>query len=311
LPRSGEVISGKRTERHLKEQAVNETLVYAVISLSAIGVISAIILYFVAQKFKVIEDPRIDIVADLLPGANCGGCGLAGCRAFAEEVVRTEDLSKINCPVSGNEAMKQIAAAMGLEAPEKDPLIAVVRCSGNRKNAPQKVVYDSAASCSFAHALSAGESGCPNGCLGLGDCVVSCKFDAIWIDELTGLAVVSDELCVACGACVTACPRSIIELRLKGKKDRRIFVSCVNTERGGPARKNCQVACIGCGKCVKECPYDAITMENNLAYIDFAKCRLCRKCTPVCPTGSILETNFPVRREKSDETEKVSETSEA
>lgn len=289
---------------------MNETLLYAVISLSAIGITAAIILYFVAQKFKVIEDPRIDVVAELLPGANCGGCGLAGCRAFAEEVVKTEDLSKLNCPVSSSEAMKQIASAMGLEAREKDPMIAVVRCSGSRVNAPQKVVYDGASSCSFAHALSAGESGCPNGCLGLGDCVVSCKFDAVYIDEVTGLPVVSDEKCVACGACVTACPRSIIELRLKGKKDRRIFVSCVNTEKGGPAKKNCAVACIGCGKCVKECPYDAITLVNNLAYIDFNKCRLCRKCEPVCPTGAILETNFPARKEKPGEPESVPQTTE-
>lgn len=289
---------------------MNETLVYAVISLSAIGVISAIILFFVARKFKVIEDPRIDIVADLLPGANCGGCGLAGCRAFAEEVVKSSDLSKLNCPVGGSEGMKKIAAVLGVEAEEKDPMIAVVRCNGSRANAPQKVVYDSASSCSFAHALSAGESGCPNGCLGLGDCVVVCKFDAIYIDEITGLPVVSDEACVACGACVKACPRNIIEMRLKGKKDRRIFISCVNTERGGPARKNCQVACIGCGKCVKECPYEAITLQNNLAYIDYTKCRLCRKCEPVCPTGSILEINFPARKEKPGETEKVAEKTE-
>ncbi len=289
---------------------MNETLVFAVISLSAIGVISAIILYFVARKFKVIEDPRIDIVADLLPGANCGGCGLAGCRAFAEELVKSTDLSKLNCPVGGNDTMKQVAAALGLEAPEKDPMIAVVRCNGSRLNAPQKVIYDSATSCAFAHALSAGESGCPNSCLGLGDCVVSCNFDAIYIDEVTGLPVVSDENCVACGACVTACPRSVIELRLKGKKDRRIFVSCVNTEKGGPAKKNCAVACIGCGKCVKECPYEAITLLNNLAYIDYNKCRLCRKCEPVCPTGAILEMNFPARKEKSGDPVKVAEQNE-
>lgn len=286
---------------------MNETLVFAVISLSAIGVISAIILYFVAQKFKVIEDPRIDIVAELLPGANCGGCGLAGCRAFAEELVKTADLSALNCPVGGSDTMKQVAAALGLEAEEKDPMIAVVRCNGSRAHAPQKVKYDSAASCAFAHSLSAGESGCPNGCLGLGDCVVSCKFDAIYIDQETGLPVVSNEKCVACGACVSACPRHIIELRLKGKKDRRIFVSCVNVEKGGPARKNCSVACIGCGKCVKECPYEAITLKNNLAYIDYSKCRLCRKCEPVCPTGAIQELNFPVRKEKPGQPEVVSD----
>lgn len=286
---------------------MNETILFAVISLSAIGVISAVILYFVAQKFKVIEDPRIDIVNEKLPGANCGGCGLAGCRAFAEELVKTGDLSKLNCPVGGGDTMKEIAAVLGLVAEEKDPMIAVVRCNGSRANAPQKVSYEGASSCAFAHYLSAGESGCSNGCLGLGDCVVSCKFDAIYISEETGLPVVSDEKCVACGACVTACPRSIIELRKKGKKDRRIFVSCVNTEKGGPAKKNCSVACIGCGKCVKECPYEAITLVNNLAYIDYDKCRLCRKCEPVCPTGAILELNFPPRKEKTGEAEKAPE----
>jgi Na+-translocating ferredoxin:NAD+ oxidoreductase RNF subunit RnfB len=282
---------------------VNETLLLAVISLSAIGVISAVILYLVAQKFKVIEDPKIDIVAELLPGANCGGCGLAGCRAFAEEIVKTSDLSKLNCPVGGSSTMNEIAAVLGLEAEEKDPMIAVVRCNGSRANAPQKVIFDGASSCAFAHALSAGESGCPNGCLGLGDCVVSCQFDAIYISPETGLPVVSDEKCVACGACVKACPRTIIEMRKKGKKDRRIFVSCINTEKGGPARKNCSVACIGCGKCVKECAYDAITMVNNLAYIDYDKCKLCRKCAPVCPTGAIHELNFPPRKEKPGEPE--------
>ncbi len=288
---------------------MNETLLLAVISLSAIGVISAVILYLVAQKFKVIEDPKIDIVAELLPGANCGGCGLAGCRAFAEEIVKTSDLSKLNCPVGGSSTMNEIAAVLGLEAEEKDPMIAVVRCNGSRLNAPQKVIFDGASSCAFAHALSAGESGCPNGCLGLGDCVVSCQFDAIYISPETGLPVVSDEKCVACGACVKACPRTIIEMRKKGKKDRRIFVSCINTEKGGPARKNCSVACIGCGKCVKECAYDAITMVNNLAYIDYEKCKLCRKCAPVCPTGAIHELNFPPRKEKPGEPEqgKVSE----
>ncbi|HAH59066.1 MAG: RnfABCDGE type electron transport complex subunit B [Lentimicrobium sp.] len=277
---------------------MNETLVFAVISLSAIGVISAVILYFVAQKFKIIEDPRIDLVSEKLPGANCGGCGLAGCRAFAEQLVKSSDLSALNCPVGGSEVMKEVASILGLEVEEKEPLIAVVRCNGSRVNAPQKMIYDGAESCAFAHALGTGESGCPTGCLGLGDCVVSCNFDAIYISPETGLPVVSDENCVACGACVKACPRNIIELRKKGKKDRRIYVSCVNTEKGGPARKNCQVACIGCGKCVKECPFDAITLVNNLAYIDYDKCRLCRKCAPVCPTGAILEINFPLKKEK-------------
>jgi electron transport complex protein RnfB len=279
-------------------------VILAVVSLSAIGLLSAIVLYFVAQKFKVIEDPRIGIVEESLPAANCGGCGFAGCRNFAEGLVKSAEDKKsiegLNCPVGGFDVMKKVAAILGLEAGETVPLIAVVRCNGSLKNAPAKVNYDGPATCAFTHNLYAGASGCAFGCLGLGDCVAACNFDAIGMDTETGLPVVNDK-CNACGACVKACPRNIIELREKGKKGRRIYVCCVNKEKGGPARKNCSVACIGCGKCMEVCPFDAITMENNLAYIDFIKCKLCRKCSPVCPTEAISEINFPPRKDKDSE----------
>jgi len=280
---------------------VNDVMIYSLASLGAIGIAASVILYFVAQKFKVIEDPRIDEVEEALPAANCGGCGYAGCRAFAEALVKQgkeqSNLDGLNCPVGGNEGMARIAKILGLEVEEQDPLIAVVRCNGSHANSPKKVTYEGATSCAFAHNLFSGEGGCPFGCLGLGDCVKSCNFDAIHINPETGLPVVNDK-CVACGACVDACPRDIIELRPKGKKDRRIFVSCVNKEKGGPAKKNCQVACIGCGKCVKICPFEAITLVDNLAYIDPVKCRLCRKCVPECPTDAIHELNFPIPKVK-------------
>jgi Na+-translocating ferredoxin:NAD+ oxidoreductase RNF subunit RnfB len=284
---------------------VNQVLIYSIISISSIGALAAVILYFVAQKFKVFEDPKIDDVADKLPGANCGGCGFAGCRNFAEAIVKAGNMDKLNCPVGGNALIKEISPILGIEAIEREAQIAVVRCNGSKIKAPKKVEYDGAATCTFSHNLFAGESGCPYGCLGLGDCVISCKFDAIYIDDNTGLPIVSNEKCVACGACVKACPRSIIELRNKGKKDRRIFVSCINQEKGAPAKKNCEVACIGCGKCVKACDYEAIILKNNLAYIDYEKCKLCRKCVEECPTGAIIELNFPPRKEKSIKTETV------
>jgi len=279
---------------------VNQVLIYAIIAISSIGAISAFILYFVAQKFKVIEDPKIDEIVDKLPGANCGGCGFAGCRNFAEAIVKAGSLYNLQCPVGGNAVLKDIAPILGIVAEERTPQIAVVRCSGSFVNAPRKAAYDGATTCLFANNLFAGESGCPYGCLGLSDCVFSCKFDAIYIDKTTGLPIVSNEKCVACGACVKACPRKIIEIRNKNKKDRRIYVSCINQEKGGPARKNCEVACIGCGKCVKACAFDAITLESNLAYIDFEKCTLCRKCVEECPTHAIVELNFPPRKDKTE-----------
>ncbi len=293
---------------------MDNVIIYAVISLSAIGVAAAVILFFVAQKFKVIEDPRIDEVDEALPGANCGGCGYAGCRAFAEGMVKQGTMEGFNCPVGGADVMADIAKLLGLEVEAAEPKIAVIRCSGSRANAPKKIDYDGPATCAFAHNLYSGESGCPYGCLGCGDCVEACDFDAMYMDKETGLPVVIEENCVACGACVKACPRNIIELRNQGKKSRRIFVSCINKEKGAPAKKNCSVACIGCGKCFKVCPFDAITMSNNLAYIDYEKCKLCRKCVAECPTGAIHELNFPPPRkpkpEKVEEKPKVTAPTE-
>ena len=271
------------------------TIIYTIISLCAIGIASAVILYFVAQKFKVEEDPRIDTVDSILPGANCGGCGKPGCRGFAEATVKATSLDGLFCPVGGAETMTKVAAALGMEVTVQTPQIAVVRCNGTCDHRQRTSQYDGYKSCAIEHSLYRGETDCTFGCLGCGDCVTACPFDAIHMDE-NGLPVVSEEKCVACGACVKACPRNIIELRNKGVKGRRVFVCCVNKDKGNIARKACTAACIGCGKCVKECPFEAITLENNLAYIDFRKCRLCRKCVSVCPTHAIHEVNFPPRK---------------
>ena len=280
---------------------MSQIILFTIITLVAIGATAAIILYFVAQKFKVFEDPRIDQVEEALPAANCGGCGFPGCRNFAETLVKTESWDNLFCPVGGNETMAKAASLLGREAIEQAPRVAVVRCNGGPEFRPRTNVYNGAPNCAVAHSLYTGEGGCPHGCLGEGDCVVVCDFDAIHMDAVTELPVVVDDKCTACGACVEACPRDIIELRKKNKKDRKIFVSCINEEKGVVAKKHCSVACIGCSKCFKVCPYEAITMENNLAFIDSDKCKLCRKCVVVCPTNAILELNFPPRKPAKEE----------
>ena len=190
--------------------------------------------------------------------------------------------------------MQKVAAVLGREVAAKEPMVAVVRCNGTCENRPKTNEYGGYQSCRVKATLYSGDTGCSFGCLGCGDCVAACQFGAISMDPETGLPVVDEEKCTACGACVKACPKGILELRFKGPKSRRIYVSCANKDKGAKARKACAAACIGCGKCVKECAFGAITVENNVAYIDNNLCRLCKKCVAVCPTGAIKALNFPV-----------------
>jgi ferredoxin len=219
---------------------------------------------------------------------------------MAEALVARDDISTLYCPVGGAAAMSSVGDFLGKSAPEREPEVAVVRCAGSCTERPDGTAvrqrlnrFDGARSCAVVAETYSGETGCTWGCLGQGDCVDVCAFDAIRMNPQTGLPQVDDERCTACGKCVGACPKLIIELRRKGPKSRRVFVSCVNREKGAVARKACEVACIGCGKCVKVCAFEAITVESNLAYIDPTKCRLCRKCVAECPTGAIIETGFP------------------
>lgn len=275
-----------------------DLILVAVISLGAIGLISAIVLFVASKKFAVYEDPRIGEVAEVLPQANCGGCGYPGCAGFAEACVKAGSLEGKLCPVGGQPVMARVAAILGLEAASAEPKVAVVRCNGSCEHRPRTTRYDGVSSCAVANATYGGETDCTFGCLGCGDCVDACQFDAIHMNPETGLPEVDENACTACGACVKACPRRIIELRPKGKNNRRVYVSCVNKDKGAQTRKACSVGCIGCGKCVKVCPFEAITLENNLAYIDPAKCKLCRKCEAECPQGAILAVNFPPRKSK-------------
>ena len=271
-------------------------ILITVITLTAIGLLVAAILFLVAKKFKVEEDARIDDVEALLPGANCGGCGSAGCRDFATKLVSLDDFGDVQCPVGGSETMNKIAALLGKTAVAQAPKVAVVKCNGSCEMRPTTTNYEGYPSCKVKASLYSGDTACRFGCLGCGDCTRACKFDAIKMDPATGLPVVDESKCTGCGACSKACPKGIIEIRPKGPRGLKVVVRCSNTDKGAVARKACKAACIGCAKCQKACPHDAIVVENNLAYIDPAKCKLCTKCVDECPTGAIHKLNFPVKK---------------
>ena len=267
-------------------------LVLTVLTLSVLGVLLAVVLYFVAQKFKVEEDPRIDDVEKMLPGANCGGCGFAGCRAMSEALVKNDDIDSLYCPVAGGDVMKSIAAYLGKSAADKAPMVATMLCGGTCQKRPKVNHYDGALSCAVVNTFYVGESGCAFGCIGYGDCVQACKFGAMTLNTETGLVEIDPDKCTACGACVKTCPKSLIELRKKWPKNRAIYVACRSKNRGSVVMKACKAGCIGCGKCAKVCPFGAITIDSYLAYINPDKCKLCRKCVNECPTGAITIKNM-------------------
>lgn len=273
-------------------------IISALVVLLALGLLGSLILSWVSKKFYVFEDPRVGQVEETLPGANCGGCGFPGCHGMADACVKERDasnsLGSLLCPVGGADVMAKVAGILGVEAGSAEPKVAQVRCNGTLQCRPKIASYDGAKSCAIAASTFSGETGCAFGCLGLGDCVKACGFDAIHMNPETGLPEVDPDKCVACGACVKACPKIVIELRKKSAMPKgmpkRVWVMCVNKDKGGVARKACANACIGCGKCQKVCKFDAITVENNLAFIDSEKCKACGMCVAECPTGAIHAT---------------------
>lgn len=271
-------------------------ILIAVAVLGGIALVSAVVLYVCSKKFAVYEDPRLGQVTALLPGANCGGCGYPGCSGMASALVKGADAGSLDglyCPVGGVEVMGQVADLLGMAVANTEPKVAVVRCNGTCELRPHIAEYNGLRTCTAMNSCGAGETGCGYGCLGCGDCVSACSFGAIKMNAETGLPEVDEDKCTACGACANACPRHIIELRKRGVKNRRVYVRCVNKDKGAAAMKACKAACIGCGKCEKECKFEAITIQDNLSYIDPDKCRLCRKCVEACPTHAIVAVNFP------------------
>lgn len=271
---------------------MDDIILISMAVLGGIAFISAIVLFLAARKFAVSEDARILEIDNILPQANCGGCGRAGCHDFANACLSAseEEFGKLICPVGGQPVMDKIAAILGYAAVGREPTVAVLRCNGTCENAPAKVTYDGVSGCRIANRISSGLSGCPDGCLRLGDCVRACPFGALHIDETTGIPVVDDAKCTSCGACVRICPRRLFEIRPRGKNGQRVYVACRNTQKGAVARKNCKAACIACGKCAKIC--SEVTIENNLSYIPASvdAAAYGEELAKACPTGAIILT---------------------
>lgn len=258
--------------------------------LGAAGILGGVGLFFAAlialtnRKFRVWEDPRIDTVVGLLPGANCGACGLPGCRAFAEAVVGGS-ISPATCTVSSPDARQDIASYLGVEVGEAVTRVARLLCAGGRDVAPDQAEYLGHGTCRAAAAVAGGGKGCVWGCLGLGDCAVACTFRAIAMNEV-GLPVVVPEACTACGDCVRACPKDLFVVM---PMTQRLLVQCKSLLEGEAAERLCRVACTGCGKCAMDAAPGLIEMKNGLAVIDYSRNELAGpEATRRCPTEAIV-----------------------
>lgn len=273
-----------------------QVILVAVIALAVLGFALALLLYVVAKRFAVKEDPRIGQVLEALPGANCGGCGFPGCGGMAAACVKAADagsLDGLNCPVGGAPCMEAVAGILGMEVAAAAPKLAVVRCYGTCEKRPRVISYDGVKSCRVANSTCMGETQCAYGCLGCGDCVAACQFDAIKMNAQTGLPEVDAEKCTACGACAKACPRGIMAIStVSGANKDAYVVACMNKDKGAEAMKVCANACIGCKKCENVCGSDAVHVVNNVASINSDACVLCGMCYEACPRGTIAAVSI-------------------
>lgn len=260
-----------------------DTLV-AVLILGGVGLVFGVFIALANKRLWVWEDPRIDIVAQMLPNANCGACGLPGCRAFAEQAV-AGNVVPAQCTVSGQAAREQIAGFLGVDAGEAVKNVARLLCGGGSDVAGYQAEYRGLPTCAAAAAVAGGGKGCAWGCLGLADCERVCDFDAIHMSE-TGLPVVDVDKCTACGDCVEACPKSLFELR---PVNAGLLVQCKNLIGGDEALEQCKVACTACGKCVQDAAAGLISVASGVAVVNYDKIALAEpRAAERCPTGAIV-----------------------
>ena len=255
----------------------------AALMIGGMGLIFGALLAIVGRIFRVEEDPKKAAVRECLPGANCGGCGFAGCDAYAEQVA-SGNAPVDKCPVGGDAVAQQIAEIMGVEAGKREKRIATVRCRGSLDRCKLRFDYDGPRDCKSAALVAGGDKACEYSCLGFGDCEAACPFGAIHVVE-GRLAAVNEEKCVGCGVCLTACPRGVLQLMTASHP---VHSACSAHLSGKVVREACKAGCIGCGKCQRACKFGALRLVDNLPDIDFDKCRRCMQCVDACPTGAIM-----------------------
>jgi electron transport complex protein RnfB len=259
-------------------------MLLAVGILGGVGLVFATLIAIANRKLKVWEDPRIEVVAGMLPGANCGACGVPGCRAFAEKLVAGEG-QPAGCNVANADTKAAIASYLGVEAGQATKVVARMLCAGGIHVARQQAEYRGLATCAAAAAVAGGGKGCAWGCLGLADCVRSCTFDAMTMNA-DGIPVIDIDKCTACGDCVEACPKDLLALH---PLDHRLLVQCRNLLGGDEALADCKVACTSCGKCVMDAAPGLISTASGVAVVDARLFELAEpRATERCPTGAIV-----------------------
>lgn len=272
----------------------------AIAALGGLTLLLALMLVMANKKLYVYEDPRIDIVEDMLPHANCGACGYPGCRPFAEALVGGQTLPG-KCTVSAEEARERIAGFLGVALGGEERRVARLACAGGANVARLRAQYEGMESCQGAALVGGGGKGCSWGCLGYGDCGVVCDFDAIRMNE-QGLPVVDTDKCTACGDCVEACPKGLFSLE---PLSNRLWVACKNLENGNEVLEDCEVACTACGRCAMDAPGELIEMTYNLPVINRGAAAETKDPIQRCPTGAIVWWNKDGQAEKGKAAKKV------
>lgn len=256
-----------------------KTIIITIIVSLLVAFILGVLLGLFKKIFAVTVDPKVQAIQDALPGANCGGCGYAGCAGFAEAVAKGEAPAN-GCVAGGAGVAAKIGEILGISV-DSQKKVTILACQGTNECAVSRGVYNGVKTCAAASMTINGTKLCSFGCIGYGDCVAACPFDAIEMGA-NGIPSVNYKKCVGCGKCAKACPKklfSIVSADAKGS-----VALCSNRSDNKPSiKKNCSVGCIKCGICTKKCPEQCITLVNGIPVVDYAKCTSCGECIKACP----------------------------